>query len=93
MRRGMAGRGSSDRAPIAVTQRGEADVKAAMRAQGSRDRSNLLRRYQSGDRGVGWASVFSPGRLAPFIRRGEASASELPSTRKAGRKYWRTSAC
>jgi len=28
-----------------------------MRAQGSRDRSNLLRRCQSGDRGVGWASV------------------------------------
>jgi len=40
-----------------VTQRGEADVKAAMRAQGSRDRSNLLRRCQSGDRGVGCASV------------------------------------
>ena len=59
MRRGMAGRGSSDRAPIAVTQRGEADVKAAMRAQGSRDRSNLLRRCQSGDRGVGCASVFA----------------------------------
>ena len=48
MRRGMAGRGSSDRAPIAVTQRGEADAKAAMRAPGSRDRS-----CQSGDRGVG----------------------------------------
>ena len=30
MRRAMAGRGSSDRAPIAVAQRGEADVKAAM---------------------------------------------------------------
>ena len=59
MRRWMAGRGSSDRAPIAVTQRGEADVKAAMRAQGSRDRPNLLRRCQSGDRGVGWASVLS----------------------------------
>ena len=40
MRRGMAGAGSSDRAPIAVTQGGEADVKAAMRAPGSRDRSN-----------------------------------------------------
>ena len=39
MRRGMA-----NRTPIAVTQRDEADVKAAMRAQGSRDRSNLLRR-------------------------------------------------
>ena len=37
---GMAGAGTSDRAPIAVTQRGEADVKAAMRAQGPRDRSN-----------------------------------------------------
>jgi hypothetical protein len=36
MRRGTAGPGSSDQAPIAVTQRGEADVKAAMRAQGSR---------------------------------------------------------
>ena len=57
MRRGMAGAGSSDRAPIAVTQRGEADVKAAMRAQGSRDRPNVLRRCQSRDRGVGWASV------------------------------------
>ena len=57
MPRGMAGRGSSDPAPIAVTQRGEADVKAAMRAQGSRDRSNLLRRCQSDDRGVGCASV------------------------------------
>jgi hypothetical protein len=57
MRRGMAGRRSSDRAPIALTQRGEADVQAAMRAQGSRDRSNLFRRCQSGDRGVGWASV------------------------------------
>ena len=57
MRRGTAGRGSSDRAPIAVTQRGEADVKAAMRAQGSRDRPNVLRLCQSGDRGVGWASV------------------------------------
>jgi hypothetical protein len=57
MRRGMAGRGSSDRAPIAVTQRGEADVKAAMRAQGSRDRPNVLRLCQSGDRGVGWASA------------------------------------
>ena len=52
MRRGMA-----NRTPIAVTQRDEADVKAAMRAQGSRDRSNLLTRCQSGDRGVGWASV------------------------------------
>ena len=57
MRRGMAGAGSSDRAPIAVTQRGEANVKTAMRAQGSRNRPNLLRRYQSGDRGVGCASV------------------------------------
>jgi hypothetical protein len=57
MRRGMAGRGSSDPAPIAVTQRGEADVKAAMRAQGSRDRPNVLRRCQSGDKGVGCASV------------------------------------
>ena len=28
-----------------------------MRAQGSRDRPNVLRRCQSGDRGVGWASV------------------------------------
>ena len=32
MRRGMA-----NRTPIAVAQRDEADVKAAMRAQGSRD--------------------------------------------------------
>jgi hypothetical protein len=47
-----------------VTQRGEADVKAAMRAQGSRDRSNLLRRCQSGDRGVGCASVLSPERIS-----------------------------
>ena len=56
MRRGMAG-GHPLTGPIAVTQRGEADVKAAMRAQGSRDRPNLLRRCQSGDRGVRWASV------------------------------------
>jgi hypothetical protein len=28
MRRGMAGEASSDRAPIAVTQRGDADAKA-----------------------------------------------------------------
>src|SRR5207253_7050316 len=34
MRRGMAGAGSSDRAPIAVTQRGEADVKAAIARAG-----------------------------------------------------------
>ena len=47
-----------------MTQRGEADVKAAMRAQGSRDRSNLLRRCQSGDRGLAWASVLSPEALA-----------------------------
>ena len=47
----------ANRTPIAVTQRDEADVKAAMRAQGSRDRSNLLRRCQSGDRGVGCASA------------------------------------
>ena len=60
MRRGMAGARSSDRAPIAVTQRGEADVKAAMRAQGSRDRPNVLRRCQSGDRGVGCGSVLTP---------------------------------
>jgi len=57
MRRGMARAGSSNRAPIAVTQRGEANVKTAMRAQGSRNRPNLLRRCQSGDTGVGWASV------------------------------------
>jgi hypothetical protein len=30
--------------PIAVTQRGDADVKVAMRAQGSRDRPKVLRR-------------------------------------------------
>ena len=60
MRRGMAGAGILDRAPIASTQRGRADVKAAMRAQGSRDRSNLLRRCQSGGRGVGCASVLAP---------------------------------
>jgi hypothetical protein len=36
MRRGMAGAGPSDRAPIAVTQRGKVDVKAAT--------SNALRR-------------------------------------------------
>jgi len=52
MRRGMAGAGSSDRAPIAVTPRGEADVEAATRAQGSRDRSNLPRRRQSDHRSV-----------------------------------------
>jgi hypothetical protein len=57
MRRGMARAGSSKRAPTAVTQRGEANVRTAMRAQGSRNRPNLLRRYQSGDRGVGCASV------------------------------------
>jgi len=34
-----------------------------MRAQGSRDRSNLLRRCQSGDGGVGCASVLSPDSL------------------------------
>jgi hypothetical protein len=33
MRRGMAGRGFSDRPLIAVTQRGDADVEAATRAQ------------------------------------------------------------
>jgi hypothetical protein len=38
MRRGMAGEGSSDRAPIAVTQRGEADAKATT--------SNALRQPQ-----------------------------------------------
>ena len=38
MRRGMARAGSSNRAPTAVTQRGEANVKTAMRAQGSRNR-------------------------------------------------------
>lgn len=57
MRRGMTGPGSSDRAPIGVTQRGEADVKAGMCARGSRYRPEILGRCQSGDRGVGWASV------------------------------------
>jgi hypothetical protein len=57
MPRGWRARGSSDRAPIAVTQRREADVKAAMRTQDSRDRSIPLGRCQSGERGVGCASV------------------------------------
>ena len=35
MRRGMAGAGSSDGAPIAVTQRGEADVNGRDAAVGS----------------------------------------------------------
>ena len=63
----------SDRAPIAVTQRGEADVKAAMRAQGSRDRSNLLRRCQSGDRGGGLGE--RPLRPETKELRGEARAA------------------
>ena len=38
MRRGWRGRGSSDPGARRSNQRGEADVKAAMRAQGSPDR-------------------------------------------------------
>ena len=81
MRRGMAGRGSSDRAPIAVTQRGEADVKAAMRAQGSRDRPNLLKRCQSGDRGVGSASGLTPGAERAEFQAETRSVSGLPGKR------------